>query len=301
MTNATDAPPVTRRRRILVVDDSRSVQQTVHEAFAGMPHVEVDACGDAQAAEEFLTHNTPDLVLCDVVLPGRPGYDLCRQITQSRHDGLPLVFLLSGVFEPFDQTRADSSGADAVITKPFRPEEIRERLEGHLAPDAMIDPAPTTSSDTVEEIATSDLLQPPAEGDFPSDIADLDEEPSDEDLMQLGERLEGLQAADVKEERAPEAQPGASADASSSPQGVVPGLEESSLDELARRMMPALADRLVEPVTELILSRLRETLHSTAAEALRGEAEKQLRQRLVELKSAASAADGPPGSNPESD
>ena len=199
MTDRTDAPSLPRRR-ILVVDDSRSVQQTVHEAFAGMPHVEVEACGDAQAAEEFLTHNTPDLVLCDVVLPGRPGYDLCRQITQSRQDRHPLVFLLSGVFEPFDQTRADSSGADAVISKPFRAEEIRERLEGLLAPDAMVDPAPTTLSAGIEEIATGDLLPPSAEGDFPADIADLDEEQSDDDLMQIRERLEGLREADARAE-----------------------------------------------------------------------------------------------------
>jgi CheY-like chemotaxis protein len=168
MTSGTETPPLPRRR-ILVVDDSLSVQQSVLEAFAGVPHVEVHACGDVLAAEAILGRLTPDLVLCDVILPGRPGYDLCRQITRERKNGHPLVFLLSGAFEPFDEERATSAGADDVISKPFRPEEIRERLEGLLAPVAAVEPGQgTLASASTEDITAADLLPDLSAPDLPA-------------------------------------------------------------------------------------------------------------------------------------
>ncbi|NIP17444.1 MAG: response regulator, partial [Xanthomonadales bacterium] len=119
---------------MLVVDDSLSIQQTVHQAFAGTPHVEVSACGDVPAAETLLAQRRHDLVLCDVVLPGRPGYELCEQITRGTLPDRPLVYLLTGNFEPFDPERARQVGADDVISKPFSPEDLRLRLLNVLAP-----------------------------------------------------------------------------------------------------------------------------------------------------------------------
>ena len=168
MTSGTDTAPLTLRR-ILVVDDSLSVQQAVQEAFAGVQHIEVQACGDVQTAENLLALHTPDLVLCDVVLPGRPGYDLCSQITRDRKNGQPLVFLLSGAFEPFDREKATAAGADDVINKPFRPDEIRERLEGLLAPVATINAAPAVlSSPPLGDITPADLLAHQPAPDLPA-------------------------------------------------------------------------------------------------------------------------------------
>ena len=210
MTSGTDAPPLPRRR-ILVVDDSLSVQETVHEAFAGMPHVEVHACGDVEAAELILNVETPDLVLCDVVLPGRPGYDLCRQITRDRQDSRPLVFLLSGAFEPFDQEKADSAGADDVISKPFRAEEIRDRLAGLLAPGAVVEPPAAAAPPAADgEITAADLLPDlPAPGlaatGIPQASVQLPAESSTDELIrrmvpELVERLVRPVAAAVLEQ-----------------------------------------------------------------------------------------------------
>jgi len=158
MANGTDAAAVPVRQ-VLVVDDSLSIQQAVREALADVPGVQVIACGDVDSAEAILTREKPDLVLCDVVLPGRPGYDLCRQITLGNRVDRPPVFLLSGIFEPFDEERARAAGADDVITKPFRGEEIRQLMERILAPSAQLEGADTDFPGVEPtDITAADLL-----------------------------------------------------------------------------------------------------------------------------------------------
>jgi CheY-like chemotaxis protein len=165
MAAGADAPPVPVRR-VLVVDDSRSVQEAVRSALAELPHVEVTACGDVAAAEKALERQSPDLILCDVVLPGRPGYELCRQVTRSRRGPHPLVFLLSGTFEPFDEEAARQAGADDVLSKPFSPEELRGRLESALAPAARV--APDDGGGEAGDITAEDLLAPGAPAPRPA-------------------------------------------------------------------------------------------------------------------------------------
>ncbi len=121
------------RRRILVVDDSISIQEAVRAALAKEPGLEVEVAGDLEAAEASLARGLPDMVLCDVVLPGRPGYDLCQALKERPATrGLPVV-LLSSPFEPFDAERARQAGADAVLGKPFSAEELRARVRTSLA------------------------------------------------------------------------------------------------------------------------------------------------------------------------
>ena len=59
------------------------------------------------------------MVICDVIMPGRDGYDVCQKI-KSSPDYLHLpVILLTGTFEPFDRDRALAAGCSEIITKPF--------------------------------------------------------------------------------------------------------------------------------------------------------------------------------------
>ena len=149
------------RFRVLVVDDSISVQHAVRDAFAGDPGWEVDICGDAEEAETRFAALPPHLVFCDVVLPGRSGYDLCRAL--KARASVPVV-LLSGGFEPFDRERAAASGADGVLQKPFAPEEIRARARASLAspPGGLGDAPAAGPAGAVEgelpEITEADLV-----------------------------------------------------------------------------------------------------------------------------------------------
>jgi CheY-like chemotaxis protein len=109
--------------RVLVADDSVTIQKVVKLAFAG-EDVLVEGVSDGNAALESLRHFNPDIVLADVFMPGRSGYEVCEHIKDApalKH--IPLI-LLVGTFEPFDQAEAERVRSDGCLTKPFDTEEL---------------------------------------------------------------------------------------------------------------------------------------------------------------------------------
>ena len=124
--------------RILLADDSITIQKVVNLTFAD-EDIEVVAVNNGDLAERRLPEVNPDLVLADIFMPGKNGYELCEAIkanSQFRH--VPVV-LLVGAFEPFDQVEANRVGADAHLTKPFESRTLVEtvrRLIGAGRPPA---------------------------------------------------------------------------------------------------------------------------------------------------------------------
>lgn len=104
--------------RILLADDSITIQKVVNLTFAD-EGIEVVAVSNGDQAERRLADVQPDLVLADIFMPGKNGYELCEAIKESaQYHNIPVV-LLVGAFEPFDQAEARRVKADAHLTKPF--------------------------------------------------------------------------------------------------------------------------------------------------------------------------------------
>jgi len=104
--------------RILLADDSITIQKVVNLTFAD-EGIEVVAVSSGDMAERRLPEVNPDLVLADIFMPGKNGYELCEAIKEnSQFQHVPVV-LLVGAFEPFDQAEANRVKADAHLTKPF--------------------------------------------------------------------------------------------------------------------------------------------------------------------------------------
>ena len=106
-------------RRILLADDSPTVQKVVNLTFAD-EGIEVICTSDGDSAFKLLSEFIPDVVLADVNMPGRTGYELCKELRE-RHDtrNVPVI-LLVGSFEQFDEERAFQVGANDYLTKPFQ-------------------------------------------------------------------------------------------------------------------------------------------------------------------------------------
>jgi CheY-like chemotaxis protein len=128
-------------RTILLADDSVTIRKVVELTF-GDTDIRVVSVGSGREALNRLEALAPDLVVADVVMPAPTGYDLCREIKAS-HRPVP-VLLLAGTFEPFDEERARSCGADGHLVKPFesralveRVHELLERREAPPAPSAI--------------------------------------------------------------------------------------------------------------------------------------------------------------------
>ncbi len=106
--------------KILVADDNSNVQKTVALALAELG-VEVVSVSNGEAAVRKLGEMTPDLVLADIFMPVRNGYEVCEYVKKdSRFKQVPVV-LLVGAFDPLDEREAQRVGADGILKKPFVP------------------------------------------------------------------------------------------------------------------------------------------------------------------------------------
>jgi CheY-like chemotaxis protein len=106
--------------KILVADDNSNVQKTVALALVDLG-VEVVAVNNGDAAVRKLADVMPDLVLADIFMPVRNGYEVCEYIKKdSRFSHVPVV-LLVGAFDPLDEREAQRVGADGILKKPFVP------------------------------------------------------------------------------------------------------------------------------------------------------------------------------------
>src|SRR5260221_1630796 len=109
-----------RVAKILVADDNSNVQKTMALALADLG-VEVVAVNNGEAAVRKLADISPDLVLADIFMPVRNGYEVCESIKKdSRFSRVPVV-LLVGAFDPLDEREAQRVGADGILKKPFVP------------------------------------------------------------------------------------------------------------------------------------------------------------------------------------
>src|SRR6202035_3960661 len=106
--------------RILVADDNSNIQKMVGLALKDHG-IEVVAVGNGEAAVRKISDIRPDLVLADVFMPVRNGYEVCKYVKDDRTLCHIPVILLVGAFDPLDEQEAQRVGADGVLKKPFVP------------------------------------------------------------------------------------------------------------------------------------------------------------------------------------
>jgi DNA-binding response OmpR family regulator len=112
---------------LLVVDDDPNVVEMVSASVDGL--VEVRAAADAAEAMRLFGEDPPDLVILDVGLPDRDGFELLREMRAA--SDVP-VLMLTARAKPTDQLLGLELGADLYVTKPFSPRVLRARLASML-------------------------------------------------------------------------------------------------------------------------------------------------------------------------
>lgn len=118
--------------RLLLADDSVTIQRVIELTFAD-EDVQVVAVSDGDAAIARLGSEPFDIVLADVGMPKRGGYDIAEFVrTTPALSAIP-VMLLAGAFEPVDDARVKAVGAAAVLVKPFEPQMVIARVRELLA------------------------------------------------------------------------------------------------------------------------------------------------------------------------
>jgi two-component system response regulator MtrA len=127
------------RGRVLVVDDDNALSEMLGIVLRG-EGFEPMFCADGSGALDAFRGSRPDLVLLDLMLPGKDGIEVCRQIRAE--SGVPIV-MLTAKSDTVDVVLGLESGADDYMVKPFKPKELVARVRARLrrtdepAPEAL--------------------------------------------------------------------------------------------------------------------------------------------------------------------
>ncbi|HEY2152225.1 MAG TPA: response regulator, partial [Vicinamibacterales bacterium] len=123
--------------------------------------IKVVAVSDGDQAIERLEATTPDIVLADIGMPGRNGYEVAQFMRRTpRLAHIPVV-LLTGAFEPVDQERAAQAGCDGVLAKPFEPQMVIGRVRELLSRPRTAGEHPSAAAVAPEAVAPAESRPQP--------------------------------------------------------------------------------------------------------------------------------------------
>ncbi len=114
-------------KKILLADDSMTIQKVIKLTFAD-EDFEVSVADNGDDAVNKAREMKPDIVLADVAMPGKNGYEICEVVKNAPETAGVPVLLLAGTFEPLDAGEAERVKADGHIVKPFESKELKERV-----------------------------------------------------------------------------------------------------------------------------------------------------------------------------
>jgi putative two-component system response regulator len=131
--------------RILVVDDNPDMAELMRELLQSRGY-DVVSVRDADQAEAEIRLRTPDLILSDVIMPGRSGYELCHQIKEDAATRLIPFLLITGLSDREDKVKGIEAGADDFLNKPIFPAELFARVKSLLKLKEFTDELETAES-----------------------------------------------------------------------------------------------------------------------------------------------------------
>lgn len=115
--------------RILIVEDEADIARVLEDDLKAEGY-EVETVGDGEAALRRAHEQAWDLILLDLMLPHKDGFDVCRELRRSRLR-TPIIMLTARAQEA-EKVMGLEVGADDYVTKPFSPRELRARIKAAL-------------------------------------------------------------------------------------------------------------------------------------------------------------------------
>jgi CheY-like chemotaxis protein len=142
---------------VYFIDDSATMREVIKIAFR-RENINVVACHDAATALGEIEEARPDVVITDVIMPEKDGYEVCQYIKNHPDLGRTPVILMSGVVNRAVAERAFAVKADELLRKPFQPQDLITRVKHLLKPKGQQQPAPTPINATSAAAALTSIF-----------------------------------------------------------------------------------------------------------------------------------------------
>ena len=142
---------------VVFIDDSATMREVIKIAFR-RENIDVAAFPDAVSALTAIEKAPPDVIITDVIMPDRDGYEVCQQVKQHPTLSATPVILMSGVVNKTVADRAFAVKAAELIRKPFQPQDLISRVRRLLQPK---DALPVAVNATNSAAALSSIFSAP--------------------------------------------------------------------------------------------------------------------------------------------
>ncbi|MDP4269038.1 MAG: two-component regulator propeller domain-containing protein [Bacteroidota bacterium] len=150
-----NTPSAETKYKVLIIDDNDDIRNLLYDKLS--PHFEVITAEDGNVGIKRSTEEDPDLILCDVMMPGMNGFELTRKLKENFETcHIPVILLTAYISDEYNSEGIEA-GADAYITKPFSMNHLmlqinkllekREKLRKHFAGNT---PTPENTKETFE-------------------------------------------------------------------------------------------------------------------------------------------------------
>lgn len=185
--------PESEKQKVLIIDDDTDIVHYLKALLS--PHFSVTYKFDAESAYKTLKDTEPDLILCDVVMPGTGGYEFSRRVKDNlSYCHIPIV-LVTAKATVENQVEGLNSGADAYVTKPFDPSYLIALINSQLNNRKKIQSL--LGSTTKTEKIDKDILTPHDES-FMSNLYELMENELSNSELNINRMTEVLKISRTK-------------------------------------------------------------------------------------------------------
>ena len=154
---------LTRRSRVLVADDTESIQALFRKLLVADGHDVVQASDGAAALDAVQEHH-PDVIILDVGMPKIDGFEVCRRLKSDPATRLTPVVLVTGLSELADRIKGIEAGADEFLSKPVHPHELRARVTSLSRMKHLIDALDSAESAFMALALTIEARDPTTNG-----------------------------------------------------------------------------------------------------------------------------------------
>ncbi|MDJ1178125.1 response regulator transcription factor [Roseofilum sp. BLCC_M91] len=121
----------TDQKQLLLIDDDPNLILLVQD-YLEFRGYEVTTAENGQKAIDILQQQTPDMIICDVMMPEMDGYEFVQKVRENENTAWIPVLFLSAKGQSQDRVKGLSKGADVYMVKPFEPEELVAQVESSL-------------------------------------------------------------------------------------------------------------------------------------------------------------------------